>query len=390
MAESRPAGSEARAAAHGRAAGRAAGLADDIADDIRRAGTLPGWLYGDPDLHEVLRERVFARSWQLAGDGHELRAPGQIRPFTLLEGCLDEPLLLTRDLADDLHCLSNVCTHRGMLVAETPGTVQGLRCRYHGRRFDLCGRFRRMPEFEGVEGFPSERDHLPELPLEPWGRFLFTSLDPPFPLDDLVAEMEARVGWLPVEDYRLDPSRGREYLVEANWALYVDNYLEGFHIPYVHPGLAEAVDYGRYRTELFPWANVQVAVAREGEEAFEPPPGTPDHGQRIAAWYFWLFPNLMLNFYPWGLSVNVVKPLGPERTRVVFSAYVGDGSKLHRGAGAELDRVEREDEVIVEAVQRGVRSRLYHRGRYSPSRERGVHHFHRLLVGALKGPESTG
>lgn len=365
-------------------------LGADILDDITRAETLPASLYGDAGLFAAVRERVFARSWQLAGDAHELRAPGQVRPLTLLEGCLDEPLLLTRDRDDRLHCLSNVCTHRGMLVAEAAGTLQGLRCRYHGRRFDLCGRFKHMPEFEAAEGFPSERDHLPRLPLERWGRFLFTSLDPPFPLEDLVAEMEARVGWLPVEDYRLDPGRGREYLVEANWALYVDNYLEGFHIPYVHPALAEAVDYGRYRTELFPWANVQVAEAREGEEAFEPPAGTPDHGRRIAAWYFWLFPNLMLNFYPWGLSVNVVKPLGPERTRVVFLAYVGDGSKLHHGAGAELDRVEREDEVIVEAVQQGVRSRLYDRGRYSPSRERGVHHFHRLLAGALKRPESTG
>jgi len=355
----------------------------EIHEDLARAETLPGKVYSDPRVYQAMREKVFARSWQWAGDVHEIRVPGQIRPFTLLEGCLDEPLLLTRDLDDRLHCLSNVCTHRGMLVAETAGTVQGLRCRYHGRRFDLGGRFTFMPEFEGAEGFPSEKDHLPRLPLERWGRFLFVSLAPPFPLEELVAEMEARVGWLPIEDYRLDPSRCRDYLVEANWALYVDNYLEGFHIPFVHPGLAEVVDYGSYRTETFPWASVQVAVAKEGEDAFEPPEGTPDHGQRIAAWYFWLFPNLMMNFYPWGLSINVVKPLGPHRTRVVFLAYVGDESKLSHGAGAELDRVEREDEVIVEAVQKGVRSRLYHRGRYSPTREGCVHHFHRLLAGVL-------
>jgi len=355
----------------------------EIAEDIARAETLPAEIYRDPEVYEAARERVFARSWQLVGDAHELRAPGQIRPFTLLEGCLDEPLLLTRDLDDRLHCLSNVCTHRGMLVAETAGTVQALRCRYHGRRFDLAGRFTFMPEFEGTEGFPSEKDHLPRLPLERWGRFLFVSLAPPFGLEDLVAEMDARVGWLPLDDYRLDASRSRDYLVEANWALYVDNYLEGFHIPYVHPGLADAVDYGSYRTETFPWANVQVAVAQEGEDAFDPPGGTPDHGQRIAAWYFWLFPNLMMNFYPWGLSINVVKPLRPDRTRVSFLAYVGDETKLRRGAGAELDRVEREDEVIVEAVQKGVRSRLYHRGRYSPAREGCVHHFHRLLAAAL-------
>lgn len=355
----------------------------EIREEIARAETLPADVYSDPGVYQAVREKVFARSWQWAGDAHEIRVPGQIRPFTLLEGCLDEPLLLTRDLDDRLHCLSNVCTHRGMLVAETAGTVQGLRCRYHGRRFDLAGRFTFMPEFEAAEGFPSEKDHLPRVPLERWGRFLFVSLAPPFLLEELVAEMDARVGWLPLDDYRLDPGRSRDYLVEANWALYVDNYLEGFHIPFVHAGLADVVDYGSYRNETFRWSNVQVAVAKKGEEAFEPPESSPDHGQRIAAYYFWLFPNLMLNFYPWGLSVNVVRPLGPHRTRISFLAFVGDESKLGHGAGAELDRVEREDEVIVEAVQKGVRSRLYHRGRYSPTRETGVHHFHRLLAGVL-------
>jgi choline monooxygenase len=92
----------------------------------------------------------------------------------------------------------------------------------------------------------------------------------------------------------------------------------------------------------------------------------------------------MLNFYPWGLSINVVRPLAVDRTRVSFLSYVWDESRLDQGAGAALDRVEREDEVIVESVQRGTRARLYTRGRYSPTREQGVHHFHRLLTAALR------
>jgi choline monooxygenase len=83
------------------------------------------------------------------------------------------------------------------------------------------------------------------------------------------------------------------------------------------------------------------------------------------------------------MSVNVVRPLSLDRTRVSFLAYVWDSTRLDRGAGAGLDRVEREDEAVVESVQRGVRSRLYHRGRYSPKREQGVHHFHRLLERCL-------
>jgi len=94
----------------------------------------------------------------------------------------------------------------------------------------------------------------------------------------------------------------------------------------------------------------------------------------------------MVNAYPWGLSVNHVQPLAPDRTRVAFRSYVWDASRLERGAGAALDRVEHEDEAIVEAVQRGVRSRLYRSGRYSPTREQGVHHFHRLLCAFLATP----
>jgi choline monooxygenase len=124
-------------------------------------------------------------------------------------------------------------------------------------------------------------------------------------------------------------------------------------------------------------------VAADGEECLDLPPTSPDFGQRIVGYYFWLFPNLMLNVYPWGISVNIVQPLAVDRTKVRFLTYVWDPSRLDRGAGTSLDRVEREDESVVEAVQRGVRSRFYERGRYSPKRETGVHHFHRLLAAAL-------
>jgi choline monooxygenase len=358
----------------------------EIHPNIREAATLPAWVYSDPDLHHALGDRLFARSWQFAADADRVKVPGQVHPFTLLEGSLEEPLLLARDRDDRLHCLSNVCTHRGTVVCESDGIVtQHLRCRYHGRRFHLDGRFHSMPEFEQARGFPSPADDLPRVPFGTWEKLIFASLSPAIELERWLAPVRERCGWLPLADAVFDPTRSRDYLVQANWALYVDNYLEGFHIPYVHAALAQAIDYGSYRTECFEWCNLQLGEAAEGEPAFAPPPGTPDHGARIAAYYWWLFPNTMLNFYPWGLSLNVVRPLAVDRTRVAFLAFVWDASKLGAGAGAALDRVEREDEVIVESVQRGSRSRLYTRGRYSPTREQGVHHFHRLFSAALRG-----
>ncbi len=355
-----------------------------IDPDIRRARTLPSWVYTDPEVFCVQRERVFVPSWQLAAHSGALTAPGHLHPFTLLEGCLDEPLVFTRDERDQLHCLSNVCTHRGNLVCEAAGKAQVLRCRYHGRRFDLAGGFLSMPEFEGVEGFPSPADDLPRVELGVWNDFLFVSLRPALALDELLAPVTARCEWMPFDKAVLDPSRSRDYSVRAHWALYCENYLEGFHIPYVHHDLAAAIDYGSYRTELFTWSNVQIGAARSGEDCFTLPRSSPDHGQKVAAYYFWLFPNTMFNIYPWGVSVNIVKPLEIERTRVTFLAYVWDPERLDRGAGAALDPVEREDEAVVEAVQRGIRSRLYTRGRYSPERELGVHQFHRLLAECLE------
>jgi choline monooxygenase len=192
-----------------------------------------------------------------------------------------------------------------------------------------------------------------------------------------------RLRFLPFERASLDRARSRDYDVAAGWGLYCDNYLEGMHIPFVHPALAAALDAKSYRTELLPWGSVQVGVASGDDGAFELPFGHPDFGQRIAGYYFWFFPNLMLNVYPWGVSVNIVRPLAVDRTRVSFLSYVWDPAKVDKGASADLDRVERQDEAVVESVQRGMRSRLYRGGRYAPRHESGTHHFHRLLAGFL-------
>ena len=100
-----------------------------------------------------------------------------------------------------------------------------------------------MPEFDGVEGFPSDADHLPKVEFDVWRQFVFARVTPGGPsLSDYLCEVEERIGWMPLEDFRFAPERARDYLVEGHWALYVDNYLEGFHIPYIHAALNETLD----------------------------------------------------------------------------------------------------------------------------------------------------
>jgi choline monooxygenase len=350
----------------------------EIDPDIRRARSLPGEMYTSPAWFERVRERVLARTWHYVGDAERFEGRGRVAPCTLLAGCLDEPMVMTRDGAGALHLLSNVCTHRGNLVVHDEGAAEGLRCRYHGRRFALDGRFVSMPEFEGVEGFPSAADDLARVPLGQLGRLLFASLDPAMPFDDVTAQVRAALPPGALDGMAYAPERSRDYDVAAHFALYCDNYLEGFHIPFVHAGLAAVVDYGSYETQLARWGTLQIGRAKGGEDCFEGTGG-------VAAFYAYLFPATMLNVYPWGLSMNVVRPLAVDRTRISFLTFVRDEARLDRGAGADLHRVEMEDEAVVEAVQRGVRSRLYRAGRYSPTRETGVHHVHRLYAAMLAG-----
>lgn len=358
-------------------------MAYTIHPDITRAGTLDARFYADAAAWEASRTRIFARSWQWLGDTHDVREPESLSPRDLLPSLLDEPLLLARDKTGMLRCLSNVCTHRGNILVKSACKSADIRCGYHSRRFALDGRMTFMPEFSEAKDFPREADHLAKPAFAEWRGHAFVNLDGGAAIASAFAEIDARLGAnadvVPVADFVPDPAAAKDFEVAAHWALYVENYLEGFHIPYVHGGLNAVIDYGSYRTECVPGAVLQVAHAKPGEPAFD----MLDGGKPVAALYWWLFPNLMLNFYPWGLSVNLVSPLSPMRTKVLFRSYVWKPELRGGGAGSGLDRVEAEDEAVVEAVQRGVRSRLYPGGRYSPAREAGVHHFHRLLTAAL-------
>ncbi|HEV3252680.1 MAG TPA: aromatic ring-hydroxylating dioxygenase subunit alpha [Puia sp.] len=350
-----------------------------IDPDISSARTIDKKFYTDLELLDSIKEKLFVSSWQFIGDASLVKDRGDIYPFTLLPGWLDEPLVLTRDKEYTVHLLSNVCTHRGNLIADQACKASHLRCKYHGRLFQADGKFVSMPEFKEVKNFPSKEDDLKRFPLHQWGNWLFSSLDQKRNPGSFLKEMADRVGWMPINDFVFRPELSKDFLVKAHWALYCENYLEGFHIPFVHAGLNAVIDFGNYTTELFRYSNLQLGIAKEEEDCFDLPVGSPDYGKKIAAYYFFVFPNMMFNFYPWGLSVNIVNPLGLAESRVSFLAYLWKEDKLHTGAGSGLEEVEREDEEVVENVQKGIRSRYYSHGRYSVSRERGTHHFHQII-----------
>lgn len=350
----------------------------NIHQDIRQAHTLPAEFYRSPAVFDLVKEKVFARSWQYIADATVVEEEGYYYPFTLFPGVLDEPLMLTRDTRNLIRCLSNVCTHRGKVIVEKPGKGRTLRCGYHGRCFHLDGRFKSMPGFEGAADFPSPADDLTHIPIKEWLQLLFISLEPAMDFQTVFQPINERVDWLPMDTLIYKPELSRDYQVKANWALYCDNFLEGFHLPFVHPGLNAALDFQNYDYELFPYCNLQIGVAKEGEPCFEFPASSPDFGRNIYAYYFWVFPNLMLNFYPWGLSMNQVLPLNHVETQVRFRTYQFKGTPFDWTLN-QIHQTEMEDEAVVESVQRGVQSRFYKQGRFSPGMEKCVHHFHRLI-----------
>jgi choline monooxygenase len=359
-------------------------MALSINRNIKKAHTLPADFYTNPAIFEKTKDQIFARTWHIAARSEEISKPNFVHPFTLYENYLDEPLLLTEDAQGEIHCLSNVCTHRGNILIEKPEVCKTIRCKYHGRCFELDGSFQSMPEFELAENFPTSDDDLHALQVGQWGKFIFVELDGKVPLSEFTKMIDDRLPWLPWGDFEFDPELSKEFVVNAHWALYCDNYLEGFHIPYVHKSLNKAIEYSEYTTETFQFGSLQLGLAKDNEDIFDLPPESPDYGKKIAAYYYFVFPNMMFNFYPWGLSLNIVKPIAPNKTKVIFESFVWDRSKLEKGAGADLGKVEMEDEEVVENVQRGVRSRFYKRGRFSPKMEQGVHHFHGLISEFLK------
>ena len=330
------------------------------------ASTIPSSYYIDSATLDAEQRKVFGRTWQLAGHAEKVRENGAF--FTA--DVAGEPLLIVRGSDGELRALSNVCRHRAGPVAKGEGKRPVLQCGYHGWTYGLDGRLLKTPEMEGIECFDRESMSLPRFQIGTWNDLLFVNLDPAAPpLHDFLGDL-ATVSFTG----RL--AARKDWTVGCNWKVYVDNYLEGYHIPIVHPGLFREIDYPKYRTETRRNYSIQHAPLKKPERI------------RIVdganeAEYFWVYPNLMLNVYPDNFSTNLVVPLGHDRTLTIFEWYFRDPESARPQIEETIsfsDEVQLEDIAICEAVQRGLRSSTYTSGRYSPVRENGVHHFHGLYA----------
>jgi choline monooxygenase len=352
----------------------------DPALPLARARTLPGTVYTAPEIAAAEQRAVFASSWQCVGRVDQVAEPGRYLTFEVA----GEPIVVVRGEDGVLRAFSNVCRHRAARVMPEPcGHATRLRCRYHGWTYDLAGRLRGIPEWDGVEEFRREDHGLPPVAVDTWGPLVFVHLgEAPPPLAGLLAAIAPPSGVV--------FHARREYELGCNWKIFVDNYLDGgYHVNTLHPSLAGALDYAGYHTVVHDWTSTQVSPLRTPERQLDAEVASVRRGD--AAYYHWIWPNLMINVYQGVMDTNAVFPLGVDRCRVLFDFYFAEGTPpdVMERSVAVAHQVQLEDEAICGEVQRGLGSRTYTAGRFSVRRENGGLHFHRLLHAALAGLGQT-
>lgn len=333
------------------------------------AKTIPSAWYVDPAFHNLDRDAVMARTWQYVGPASRVREYGDFMS-DLIAG---NPVVVIRDKDGELRAYFNVCKHRGgPLAMEECGHAKVLQCKYHGWTYLLDGSLRGVPRFDRTELFDKKDFGLDALAVQEWQGMIFVCLEPHEapPFDEVVAGIEERIAPMMLSELTFD-QRDR-YAVKANWKVYVDNYLEGYHIPLVHPDLMGVLDFRDYQTDTMEHCSLQHSPFKDEENIY----GSPDQ----EAFYYFIYPNIMLNILPGRLQVNRVDATAHNACSTVFDYYylTPDPARIEQDR-LFSDQVQAEDIDICERVQAGLESRAYDRGRFSYDLEGGVHHFQQCL-----------
>jgi choline monooxygenase len=330
------------------------------------AETLPWSWYTDPEILRHEQERIFRRAWQYVGHSGQVTEAGDRFPAELGE----VPVVVVRDEEGTVRGFLNVCRHRGSQLVEEAGRRETLQCQYHAWTYALDGSLRAAPRSEREPGFDAEGLSLVELRLEAWGPFLFVNadrearplLDALRPLPDLVP--------LDALEFRLRD----DYELAANWKIACENYLECYHCPVAHKGFSKAFQVSADAYRLEPTGEFVLSQFA--------PSRTDGEGQ-----FHFVWPNLKVNVYPGppNLSIGPLVPAGPGGSRGYLDYFFSaDADEAWIQELLAFDRqVGAEDRVLVERVQRGVRSGLVEQGRLLPESEQLVVRFQELVRASL-------
>ena len=377
--------------------------------EISRAESLPASAFVDQEFLDLELGTIFAHTWLLATQESgsqegianltdSLRKTGSRVPFNLL----GKPLFLHRGQHGNLNCFPNVCTHAWHPLVESSSIGRTIICPQHGRQFDNEGKFVAQAGFEKLQGFPRKSDDLLNVHVDEWGPWIFVSTGKPLAsFHEFRENVQQSVPGIKFESLKRQRVEGEVREVEGNWKQHAWNYMDNFHIRFVHKGpggLADAIDLSSYRTELYKFSALQWAYARDKENGFEHRlladrfRDVKDNSKRVFALWWFIFPNTALNFYPWGVSVNVYMPIAgkPDRTLFLWYQYALDEDKFrHRNSTWLNEQVDSEDVEAISVVSAGAKSGFAPRGRFAPNQETGPHWFHRLVYETVSSNSQT-
>jgi choline monooxygenase len=318
------------------------------------------------------QKNILASAWQVIAPASLVQNTGDM--ITREIGVI--PVVITRNQTNELKGFLNICQHRAGPVATCDKAgAKNFRCAYHGWTYDLDGQLKIAPEMREAESFDKSKIRLSPIDVKEWFGIIFARI-PSGDGDDLAFQdifdsIEKLVG--PDMLSGMKHHTAIRYHVASNWKIYADNYLEGYHLPYVHPGLTELVEYPDYTTELDKWWSVQRSPVEANDET-----GPYGSGE---AFYFFLHPNTMLNIMPGRIQTNRIIAVTPTTCEVEFDFYYA-GTEAEKRAAEDLrfsDIVQEEDRTICEHVQKALASGAYTPGRLSPKREAGVWHWQNIL-----------
>lgn len=336
---------------------------------LAEAETMPANWYADPEFSNFDRDVIIRSSWQYIGTASRVARSGDF----MVEDVGDVPVIVVHGQDGQLRCFANVCRHRGGVVATSDGHGRGLRCHYHGWSYTLEGKLAGTPHFQGKASLRPDQCQLPQYSVQTWEGLVFVNLSKsPSPFDDTFGGITERMR--PLEMVHGFYKR-LVFPIEANWKVYVDNYLEGYHVPIVHPELCAIIDSDQYHYELSAQYSLQHSPISSDQNPY---------GAMGTAFYYWIYPNIMLNIFPGRVQVNSVVPRGPNKCDVIFDFYYENPAAAATITRGEIDikfseLVQAQDAAVCFAVHRGLASGTYYKGRLVPSQELAVQHFHDLV-----------
>ncbi|VVA22231.1 PREDICTED: choline monooxygenase [Prunus dulcis] len=351
---------------------------------IERAVTPPSSWYTDSSFYSLELDTLFYRGWQAAGYTEQIKNPGEF--FTCRLG--NAEFVVCRDGDGKLQAFHNVCRHHASLLAYGSGRKSCFVCPYHGWTYGLDGSLLKATRITGIQNFNEHEFGLISVKAATWGPFVLLNMEQDVDSDTDIVEKE----WLGssselLSNNGVDSSLSfvcrRDYMIECNWKVFCDNYLDGgYHVPYAHKGLASGLNLDHYSTTIYEKVSIQKCEGGSTER-------TNDYDRLGSkALYAFVYPNFMINRYgPW-MDTNLVLPLGPRKCQVIFDYFIEpslmDNKDFIERSLKDSERVQVEDVVLCEGVQRGLESPAYDIGRYAPTVENAMHHFHCLLHKSLK------